>query len=343
MLDLNNKSILITGGTGSFGEKFVEIVLRKFPKIKKLVIFSRDELKQFEMANRFPTERYKSLKFVIGDVRDKPRLKRAFEDIDIVVHAAALKQVPTMEGNPMECIKTNVLGSENVIEAALDAGVKNVVALSTDKAVAPISLYGATKLCSDKLFIAANEAKGRRDVKFSIVRFGNVMGSRGSVLPYFLEQKRRGFLPITDTQMSRFCISWEEGTEMIFHALTHCWGGEIYVRKSPSFKIVDLAEAIGEGLEWKIVGLRPGEKIHEEMINESDSANTFEFGKYFVVLPATTSAWNVTEWIKHFEAKPVPIGYKYESYNNKEWLTVEELKKRIQLYENEKLNANINL
>lgn len=238
----------------------------------------------------------------------------------------------------MECIKTNVLGAENVIEAALDTGVKSVVALSTDKAVAPISLYGASKLCSDKLFIAANDLKGNRDIKFSVVRFGNVIGSRGSVVPHFIEQKRNGFLPITDPKMTRFCISWEEGTEMILDALENSWGGEIYVRKSPSFRIVDLAEALGPGLEWKVVGLRPGEKIHEQMITEIDSLNTFEFDKYFVVLPTFPPNWDVTDWINYFNCKPVEKGYRYDSNHNKDWLSIEDLREKIQFYENDKFN-----
>lgn len=335
MLDLNYKSILVTGGTGSFGQKFVEIILEKFPKIERVVIFSRDELKQFEMANRLPFNQCKCLQFIIGDVRDKSRLKRAFEGVDIVVHAAALKQVSTMESNPMECIKTNVLGAENVIETALDAGVKNVIALSTDKAVAPISLYGAAKLCSDKLFIAANDNKGNRKIKFAVVRFGNVIGSRGSVVPHFVEQSKLGFLPITDTEMTRFCISWEEGTEMILEALENCWGGEIYVRKSPSFRIVDLAKAFDETLEWKIVGLRPGEKVHEQMIAASDSINTFEFEKYFVTLPVSTRSWEKMDWINHFPTRKVERDFEYNSASNKDWLTIEDLRQKIEYLKNQ--------
>ena len=330
MLDLNNKSILITGGTGSFGRKFVEIVLQKFPNVKKLVVFSRDEHKQFEMATKFSTEKYSCIRYVIGDVRDRLRLVRAFEDIDIVIHAAALKQVSAMEFNPMECINTNILGAENVIEAALNTSVRYVISLSTDKAVAPVSVYGASKLCSDKLFIAANEMRGTREIKFAVVRFGNVIGSRGSVVPYFLEQKEKGFLPITDEKMTRFGISCEEGAELIFHALENCWGGELFVRKSASFKILDLAEAIAPGMPWKVVGLRPGEKIHEQMISESDSMNTFELEKYFVVLPVQTRNWMRTDWVNEFSGKSVDFGYRYDSISNTDWLSVNDLKERLQ-------------
>ncbi len=328
MLDLNNASILITGGTGSFGKKFIEILLKKYPNIKRLVVFSRDELKQFEMSQIFPTEKYKCLRYFIGDVRDRDRLMRAFEGIDIVIHAAALKQVPAAEYNPMECIKTNVLGAENIIEAALDKGVKKVVALSTDKAAAPINLYGATKLCSDKLFVAANNMKGSRDIKFSVVRYGNVIGSRGSVVPFFLNQKKKGLLPITDPNMTRFNISLEEGVDLVLYALENSWGGEIFVPKLPSFKVTDLAEAVGPECEKRIVGIRPGEKIHEEMITETDSFSTVEFDKYYVIKPSTP-LWNENEWMKTFNGKPVEQGFKYSSGNNNWWLNVEELRGQI--------------
>jgi UDP-N-acetylglucosamine 4,6-dehydratase (inverting) len=329
MLDLNNKSILITGGTGSFGKKFVEVVLKKFPAIKRLVIFSRDELKQFEMSQVFSHDKYNFIRYFIGDVRDKDRLYRAFEGIDIVVHAAALKQVPAAEYNPMECIKTNVLGAENVIEAALETGVKKVVALSTDKAAAPINLYGATKLCSDKLFIAANNMKGGRDLTFSVVRYGNVIGSRGSVVPFFLEQRKKGVLPITDENMTRFNISLEEGVDMVLYALENAWGGELYVPKLPSFKITDLAKAIAPKCKTEIIGVRPGEKIHEEMITETDSLNTVEFEKYYVIMPAMAPFWNVEEWKKKFNGKNVPVGFKYNSGTNNVWLSVEDLREQI--------------
>lgn len=328
MLDLNHKSILITGGTGSFGKKFTEILLERFPQIKRLVIFSRDELKQFEMSQTFPTSKYKALRYFIGDVRDKDRVYRAVEGIDYIIHAAALKQVPAAEYNPMECIKTNVLGAENIINAALDKGVKKVVALSTDKAAAPINLYGATKLCSDKLFISANNIKGFRDLSFSVVRYGNVIGSRGSVVPFFLQQCQTGVLPITHEDMTRFNISLEEGVNLVLFALEHSWGGELFVPKLPSFKVTDLAEAVGPGCDKKIVGVRPGEKIHEEMITESDSMNTAEFEKYYAILP-TAPAWNLQEWMKKFNAKPVTPGFKYNSGTNTEWLSVEQLREEI--------------
>jgi len=331
MLDLNGKSILVTGGTGSFGKKFVETILTKYPDVKRLVVFSRDELKQFEMSQIFPWEKYKCMRYFLGDIRDKDRLRRAFEGIDIVIHAAALKQVPAAEYNPMECIKTNVLGAENVIEAALDNGVKKVVALSTDKAAAPINLYGATKLCSDKLFVAANNIKGSRDMTFSVVRYGNVIGSRGSVVPFFLEKRKDGVIPITDENMTRFNISLEEGVEMVLYALENAWGGEVFVPKIPSFKVTDLAKAIAPNCQTKIIGVRPGEKIHEEMITETDSLNTVDFKKYYVIVPSVPT-WNIEEWKKHFNGKSVPIGFKYNSGTNDDWLTVEGLREQIRLH-----------
>ncbi len=327
-LDLTNKSILITGGTGSFGKKFVEMVYARFPGVKRVVIYSRDELKQFEMAQHYPQSMYKSIRFFIGDVRDAGRLKRACEGVDIIVHAAALKQVPAAEYNPMECIKTNVFGAENVINAALDNGVKRVVALSTDKAAAPINLYGATKLCSDKLFVAANNMRGSRDLRFSVVRYGNVIGSRGSVVPFFLEKRREGVLPITHPDMTRFNISLEDGVEMVFHALEHAWGGEIFVPKIPSYHITDVATAIGPDCEQKIVGVRPGEKLHEEMITETDALNTIETDRYYVILPST-STWSETDYLAAFQAHRVPTDFKYNSGTNTDWLTVEQLREQI--------------
>ncbi|MFN3404416.1 MAG: UDP-N-acetylglucosamine 4,6-dehydratase (inverting) [Cytophagaceae bacterium] len=329
MLDLNHQSILITGGTGSFGKRFVDVIIQKYPKIKRLVVFSRDELKQYEMSQQFPHSKYNCMRYFLGDVRDKDRLYRAFEGIDIVIHAAALKQVPAAEYNPMECIKTNVLGAENIINAALERGVKKVVALSTDKAAAPINLYGATKLCSDKLFIAANNMKGGRDIKFSVVRYGNVIGSRGSVVPFFLEQRKKGILPITDENMTRFNISLDEGVQLVLFALENAWGGELYVPKLPSFKITDLAKAIAPSCKTEIIGVRPGEKIHEEMITETDSLNTIEFDKYFVIMPAMAPSWNVEEWMKKFGGKKVPIGFKYNSGTNDHWLSVEDLQEQV--------------
>jgi UDP-N-acetylglucosamine 4,6-dehydratase len=339
MLDLNNKSILVTGGTGSFGKKFVEIVLKKYPKVRKLIVFSRDELKQYEMSQIFPKEKYPCMRYFIGDIRDKDRLTRAFEDVDIIIHAAALKQVPAAEYNPMECIKTNVLGAENVIEAALSTKIEKVVALSTDKAAAPINLYGATKLCSDKLFVAANNIKGSRDLKFSVVRYGNVIGSRGSVVPFFLEQRKKGVLPITDESMTRFNISLEEGVDMVLYALENSWGGELFVPKLSSFKITDLAKAIGPSCKLEIVGVRPGEKIHEEMITETDSLNTVEFKKYYVITPAVPN-WNLAEWTKHFNGKPVPVGFKYNSGSNSEWLSPENLREEIKKHVDPDFSVN---
>lgn len=325
---LNNKSILITGGTGSFGKKFIKTVLEKYPDVKRVVVFSRDELKQFEMSMEFPHTKYPAMRYFLGDVRDAERMKYAMEGIDIVIHAAALKQVPAAEYNPMECIKTNIFGAENVIHAALQTGVSKVVALSTDKAAAPINLYGATKLCSDKLFVAANNIKGNRDIKFSVVRYGNVMGSRGSVIPFFMDKKSSGVLPITDPTMTRFNISLEGGVDMVMHAIDHAWGGEIFVPKIPSYRITEVAEAIAPNCKQEIIGIRPGEKIHEEMITESDSFNTIDIGKYFVITPQSTE-WSVDEYLKHFGGTRAPIGFKYNSGTNDEWLTVEQLRELI--------------
>lgn len=328
MLDLNNKSILVTGATGSFGNKFVATILERYPKIKRLVVFSRDELKQHEMSLRFPKSKYDAIRYFLGDIRDKDRLYRAFEDIDIVIHAAALKQVPAAEYNPFEFIKTNVIGAENIINAALDRGVKHVVALSTDKAAAPINLYGATKLCSDKLFTAANNAKGKRDIRFSVVRYGNVIGSRGSVVPFFLNKRKEGVLPITHPGMTRFNITLQEGVELVLMALEKAWGGEIFVPKLPSYKILDLAKAVGPNCEHTIVGIRAGEKIHEEMITETDALSTIEFDSYYVIAP-TSPIWNVAEYTKHFGGKQVAEGFKYNSGTNTEWLSPEELRTMI--------------
>lgn len=322
---LNGSKILVTGGTGSFGKKFVEMSLKKYPDIKRLVVFSRDELKQYEMAQQFPPSKYPQLRFFIGDVRDAERLRRAVEGIDIIVHAAALKQVPIAEYNPIECIKTNVVGAENVVNAALDCGVKKVVALSTDKAAAPINLYGATKLCSDKLFIASNNFKGKRDLTFSVVRYGNVLGSRGSVVPFFLEQRKKGVLPITHEEMTRFNITLEEGVEMVFHAIENSWGGELFVPKIPSYRIKTVAEAIAPDARIEVVGIRPGEKLHEEMITETDSLNTFDCGKYYVIAPSTP-LWDEKEWARQFRAEKVPVGFRYNSGTNTDWLTVEQLR-----------------
>lgn len=325
MLDLNNKSILITGGTGSFGKMFTKLILKRYPKVKRLVIFSRDEQKHFNMAMDFPQSKYPSMRYFIGDVRDKNRLVRAFEGIDIVIHAAAMKHVHLAEYNPSECIKTNVNGAENVIAAAIKCGISKVVALSTDKACAPINLYGATKLTSDKLFIAANNIKGSREINFSVVRYGNVMGSNGSVMPFFIKNKSKGVLPITDNRMTRFNISLEDGCQMVFDAIENAWGGELFVPKIPSYKIVDVAYAIGPECEQKVVGIRPGEKLHEEMITISDSINTYDIGKYYVILPQKT-IFDRKKFIKSFNAKLVSENFSYNSGNNIQWETVDSLR-----------------
>ena len=328
-MNLNNKNILITGGTGSFGKQFVATVLRDYPQVKRLVVYSRDELKQFEMAQRFPMSKYPAMRYFIGDIRDGERFKRACEGIDIIIHAAALKQVVAAEYNPIECIKTNILGAQNVIDAAMDCGVQKVVALSTDKAAAPINLYGATKLCSDKLFVAANNMRGHRDLSFSVVRYGNVIGSRGSVMPFFLGKRSTGILPITDPNMTRFNISLDDGIKLVMYALEHAWGGEIFIPKIPSYRITDVATAIGPECEQQIVGVRPGEKIHEEMITEADSLNTIELDRYYVICPTNVFFWTKDELAKAFNGKPVPVGFSYNSGENTEWLTVEDLRTQI--------------
>lgn len=325
---LSHKSILITGGTGSFGKAFVHTVLQRYPDIRRLVVFSRDELKQFEMAQAFPETQYPAIRYFIGDVRDGERLRRAMEGIEVVIHAAALKQVPAAEYNPFECIKTNVLGAQNVIEACLDTDVRRVVALSTDKAAAPINLYGATKLCSDKLFTAANNIKGNRDLHFSVVRYGNVMGSRGSVIPFFLERRKTGVLPITDPAMTRFNISLQEGVDMVLWALENALGGEIFVPKIPSYRVVDVARAIGPECELSVVGIRPGEKIHEEMITGSDSFNTVDLGRYFAILPSAGNH-SVEQYCALTGGRPVAPGYAYDSGSNPDFLSVEQLRQLI--------------
>jgi len=317
--------LLITGGTGSFGKTFVKTILDATPDIERLVIFSRDELKQFEMAQVMSPDRYPGLRYFIGDVRDRSRLHRALQGIDTVVHAAALKQVPTAEYNPMEFIHTNILGAENIIEASIDAGVKRVVALSTDKAAAPINLYGATKLCSDKLFVAANNYSGSTELRFSVVRYGNVMGSRGSVIPYFLDRAKSGLLPITDPAMTRFNISLNEGVSMVEWALQNALGGEIFVPKIPSYRIVDVAEAIGPSCKKEIVGIRPGEKVHEEMITSSDSFNTADLGDYYAILAASGSH-TIESYARQRPAKQVPLGFAYNSGSNPDFLTVQQIR-----------------
>jgi UDP-N-acetylglucosamine 4,6-dehydratase (inverting) len=325
---LTGKSILVTGGTGSFGKKFIATILRRYPGVRRVVVFSRDELKQFEMSQQYPPDRFPQVRFFIGDVRDRERIVRAMEGIDIVVHAAALKQVPACEYNPFEAIKTNIMGAQNVVEAAIERRVQKVVALSTDKAAAPINLYGATKLCSDKLFVSANNYKGNRDIKFSVVRYGNVMGSRGSVIPFFLKKRHEGVLPITDPRMTRFNITLEQGVDLVLYALMHMWGGEIFVPKIPSYRITDLAEAIAPNCRHEVVGIRPGEKLHEEMITETDALNSIEFENYFVILPATP-LWDVNKFVEAFHGSRCPDGFKYNSGTNTQWLSVPELRQLI--------------
>lgn len=325
---LNGKGVLITGGTGSFGKRFVDTIFERYPEVRRVVVYSRDELKQFEMAQHYPKKDFPQIRFFIGDVRDRERLKLACHQIDVIIHAAALKQVPIAEYNPMEAIKTNVIGAENVIHAALETNVEKVVALSTDKAAAPINLYGATKLCSDKLFIAANNMRNRPELRFSVVRYGNVIGSRGSVVPFFLRKRHDGFLPITHKDMTRFNISLDEGVEMVLYALQNAWGGELFVPKIPSFKITDLAEAVAPGIDTRIIGVRPGEKLHEEMITETDSLNTVELKDYFVIMPSMP-LWSREDFIEAFNGRNVDYGFRYSSGTNDQWLGVDAIRAEI--------------
>ena len=327
---LNNKTILVTGGTGSFGKKFIKTIFRKFEP-EKVIVYSRDELKQFDMAGSEDFEEYgkqNRIRFFIGDVRDLKRLTLAMENVDIVIHAAALKQVPACEYNPFEAVKTNILGAQNVIDASFAQGVKKVVALSTDKACAPINLYGATKLCSDKLFIAANNYKGLHDIKFSVVRYGNVMGSRGSVIPFFIKMKKTGILPITDKRMTRFNITLKEGVNLVLLAIKKMWGGELYVPKIPSYRIIDLAKAICQECEIKEVGIRAGEKLHEEMITKTDALSTVEFENYYVILPYKPKFYLEKFRLESNEkpGKKIEYGFSYSSGTNNKFLSVEELK-----------------
>ncbi len=329
---MKDRSILITGGTGSLGKALTKHILNKHPEVKRLVIFSRDEQKQFEMEQDFPVAKYPQIRYFIGDVRDLERLERAFTGIDYVIHAAAMKHVHIAEYNPDECVKTNVGGAENVIKAALRTNVQHVVALSTDKACAPINLYGATKLTSDKLFVAANNIRGKKDIKFSVVRYGNVMGSNGSVIPFFLKKKKTdGVLPITVESMTRFNISLQGGVDMVMHTLETAWGGEIFVPKIPSYRILDVAEAIGPECSKPLIGIRPGEKIHEEMITASDSFFTYDLGKYYAIIPQTP-VWNKDAFLTHFNATKVPEGFAYNSQNNEDWETVASLRTLIKAH-----------
>ncbi|MCC7301384.1 MAG: UDP-N-acetylglucosamine 4,6-dehydratase (inverting) [Bacteroidia bacterium] len=325
---LSFRSVLVTGGTGTFGKAFVREILEQHPEVKRIVVFSRDEQKQFEMNREFPVSTYRQLRYFIGDVRDEQRLLHALDGIEAVVHAAALKHVPVAEYNPMEAIKTNVLGAENLINACLRSNVRRVVALSTDKAAAPINLYGATKLCADKLFVAANSMAGKKDLRFSVVRYGNVLGSRGSVVPFFLSEREKGILPITDRRMTRFNITIEQGVLLSLHALETMMGGEIFVPKIPSFRVTTLARAIAPRAKQVITGIRPGEKIHEEMITADDSLNTVEMKGLYIILP-TVPEWDVQKWMKNHRVKKVKEGFSYNSGKNKQWLNEAAIRRMI--------------
>lgn len=330
-----NKSILITGGTGSFGQSFLDHLIKNFKGFKKIIIFSRDELKQFDMQQKFNSKKFPFLRYFLGDIRDKDRIKLALEDVDIVIHAAALKQVTASEYNPFETIKTNIIGSQNIIEGSLDSNVSKVVALSTDKAVAPVNLYGATKLCAEKLFVSANNMVGNRNLSFSVVRYGNVMGSRGSVIPVFLKQKKEGILNITDKKMTRFNITMDQSISLVLDAIKHSVGGEIFIPKIPSIKITDLAKAISKNSKIKFIGVRPGEKIHEELISSNEMNNVRNLKKYYVILPDSIQLHKINKKLikkyKNDKIKTINDLNNYSSGNNKEFLSTDQIKKLIEL------------
>lgn len=332
----NNKSILITGGSGLFGRCFIETIFRDYPGVKRLIIFSRDVQKHEEIQILYPKHQYPQLRFFIGDVRDKERLYRACENVDIIIHAATIASIEAAEYNPEECVKTNIIGAENVIDAAIKMGVHDIIALSSDKACAPLSLYGATQLVSDKLFVAANNMKGAKNIRFSVVRYGNVMGSKGSVIPLFLQRKEFGgrFLPITDKRMTRFIISNQEVITAIVFALEHHLGGEIFVPKTPSYRITDLATAIAPDMEQQVIGIRAGEKIYEELISRADSANTIEMTDYYAILPPLSFTGNrdMTHYLEHYNARPVADGFRFCSNENPVFETIESLRNKIRLY-----------
>jgi UDP-N-acetylglucosamine 4,6-dehydratase len=328
MIDFNNKTVFITGGTGSFGKKYVEYLLENFPGISKIVIYSRDEFKQHQFRNSLHKSKIDKVKFIIGDVRDLQRLTMSLRGIDYVVHAAALKHVTAGEENPGEFIKTNIIGAENIIQASIAAGVKRVVAMSTDKAVYPVSLYGATKLCSDKLFIAANDHKGNAETIFCVVRYGNLLGSRGSVLPLFIAKAKEGLIPLTDERMTRFHIDYPAVIKLVMFAITNTLGGEIFIPKLPSFKIIDLAKAVDENCKIEIVGARPGEKLHEELIDEANSSNVLETDDYYIILPANTNYPDQNP-LKKYQPVKRNKSFTYSSDKNDQWLNVEELRKII--------------
>lgn len=329
---LNNKTVLITGGTGSFGKKIIETILARYPDVKKVIIYSRDELKQYVIQQKYPAFNFPQLRFFIGDVRDQARLTQACEGVNVIIHAAAIKQVDTAEYNPTECIRTNINGAENVIHAALACGVKDVVALSTDKACAPINLYGATKLVSDKLFAAANNIRGSKDIRFSVVRYGNVMGSRGSVIPFFMDKRKDGVLPITHKDMTRFNILLQDGVNLVIFAIGNHLGGEVFIPKISSYKILDVAAAVAPECETRDVGIRPGEKVHEEMITDTDALNTIDLGPYYAILPSISYTYNEEDYIKHHNAKKVPFGFRYNSGTNTEWESIESLRELIKVH-----------